>query len=365
MAAQPLYLGWFNPVRVHWGAGSFQSLTADGPVVVLADRAALSYEDETSLVDRLGAQCKAWSWFRGGLASVELAQNLCEELWPAMQDPQTTVIAIGGGSTLDFAKVLRYRMSDSSTAAKCWRRNIIPDGTQRHPTTLVPTTAGTGSEVTRWATLWDTRVDEPVKLSWSPLNGFAEQAYVDPALTLSCPVRLTRDCALDTLAHALESLWNRNSTPVSEALALEAARLVLSTLPALLQQPRDLDARIALSHASLLAGMAMSQTQTALAHALSYELTLQEGVPHGEACAVWLPMVWELAVQADGGCNAALERVFGGSAAEGAAHLRSWLRKLDVQTRDLRDTPQGLALLDIEMRSARGRNFIASHSLHG
>jgi phosphonate metabolism-associated iron-containing alcohol dehydrogenase len=350
---------------VHWGAGCFQSLTTDGPVVVLADRAALGYEDETSLVERLGSLCKAWSWFRGGLASVEMAQTLCDELWPAMQDPQTCIIAIGGGSTLDFAKVLRYRMSDRAIAAECWRRNTIPEGTQRHPVTLVPTTAGTGSEVTRWATLWDTQIAEPVKLSWSPLNGFAEQAYVDPALTLSCPVRLTRDCALDTLAHALESLWNHHSTPVSEALALEAARLVLSTLPTLLQQPRNLDARIALSHASLLAGLAMSQTQTALAHALSYELTLQEGVPHGEACAVWLPMAWELAVQANAGCNAALARVFACSAAEGATHLRAWLQKLEVQTRDLRDTPQGQALLDIEMRSARGRNFIASHRLHG
>lgn len=365
MAAQPLYLGWHNPVRVHWGAGSFHSLNADCPVVVLADRAALSYEDETALVERLGSQCMAWSWFRGGLASVELAQALCNELWPAMQDPQTTIIAIGGGSTLDFAKVLRYRMGNSTLAAECWRRNTIPDGTHRHPVTLVPTTAGTGSEVTRWATLWETQVAEPVKLSWSPRDGFAEQAYVDPSLTLSCPVRLTRDCALDTLAHALESLWNHNSTPVSEALALEAAQLVVSTLPALLLRPRDLDARIALSRASLLAGLAMSQTQTALAHALSYELTLQEGIAHGEACAVWLPMVWELAVQAQAPCNAALARVFACSPAEGATHLRTWLQELDVHVRDLRDTPQGLALLDIEMRSARGRNFIASHSPPG
>jgi phosphonate metabolism-associated iron-containing alcohol dehydrogenase len=365
MAAQPLHLGWYNPVRVHWGAGSFQSLSANGPVVVLADRAALSYEDETGLVERLGSQCKAWSWFRGGLASVALAQTLCDELWPAMQDPQTTIIAIGGGSTLDFAKVLRYRMGNSMLAAECWRRNTLPEGTQRHPVALVPTTAGTGSEVTRWATLWDTLVAEPVKLSWAPRDGFAEQAYVDPALTLSCPVRLTRDCALDTLAHALESLWNHNRTPVSDALALESARLVLSTLPALLQQPRDLGGRMALSHASLLAGLAMSQTQTALAHALSYELTLQEGIAHGEACAVWLPMVWELAVQAQAPCNAALARVFACSAAEGAEHLRAWLLKLDVHVRDLRDTSQGLALLDIEMRSARGRNFIASPSTLG
>jgi phosphonate metabolism-associated iron-containing alcohol dehydrogenase len=359
MAAQPLHLGWFNPVHIHWGAGCFQSLTATGPVVVLADRAALRYEDENSLVERLGAHCKAWSWFRGGLASVNMAQSLCEELWPFMADPLTTVIAIGGGSTLDLAKVLRYRMPDHA-APDCWRSNTIPAGTQRHPVTLVPTTAGTGSEVTRWATLWDTEVPEPVKLSWSPADGFSEYAFVDPALTLSCPVRQTRDCALDTLAHALESLWNRNCTPVSEALALEAARLVIHTLPALLEQPQSMEARSAMARASLLAGLAMSQTQTALAHALSYELTLQEGTPHGEACAVWLPMVWELAHNACPQCDAALARVFTDEAGAGTLPLRNWLQMLGVVTRDLRSTPQGRAVLDIEMRSARGRNFIAS-----
>lgn len=361
MAAQPLYLGWSNPVGVHWGAGCFQSITATRPVVVLADRAALRYEDETQLLERLGPHCKAWSWFRGGLASVTQAQELCETLWPDMQDPLTGVLAIGGGSTLDLAKVVRFRMTDRNQAADCWRNNTRPLDAIRHPLTLVPTTAGTGSEVTRWATLWDTEVPEPVKLSWAPADGYAEHAYVDALLTLSCPLRITRDCALDTLAHALESVWNHRATPVTEALALEAARLVLGTLPTLLQQPHSMEARSAMARASLLAGMAMSQTQTALAHALSYELTLHEGLPHGHACAVWLPMAWEMASTASPRCEEILARVFGTSAADGAVQLRNWLSELDIRARDLRDTSHGRAVLDIEMRSTRGRNFIASH----
>ena len=362
MAAQPLHLGWFNPVRVHWGVDCFQSLQASGPVVVLADRAALSYENETLLVERLGAHCKGWSWFMGGLASVTQAQALCEALWPVMTEyPDATVIAIGGGSTLDLAKVLRFRMRNVADAVQCWRANRLPEDAVRHALVLVTTTAGTGSEVTRWATVWDTEVPEPVKLSWSPADGFAEHAYVDPALTLSCPVRQTRDCALDTLAHALESLWNRHATPLSETLAVEAAQLVLHTLPTLLAQPRDLQARTAMARASLLAGMAMSQTQTALAHALSYELTLQEGMPHGEACAVWLPMVWELALGHAPACDAALARVWGGTAIDGAKQMRHWLQSLDVQPRDLRESDSGHAALETEMRSARGRNFIASN----
>ena len=361
MVAPTLYLAWANPVRIHWGAGCFQSLAADAPVVVLADRAALGYENEILLLERLGHHCKAWSWFQGGLASVALAQMLCDELWPVLRaHPQATVLAIGGGSTLDLAKVLRYRFENLRTAADAWRSNSLPASAQRHPLWLVPTTAGTGSEVTRWATLWDTDIAQPAKLSWSPADGYAECAFVDPELSHSCPQRQSRDCALDTLSHALESLWNHNASPISEVLALEAARLVIATLPVLLEQPGKHAARAALARASLLAGMAMSHTQTALAHALSYELTLREGMPHGEACAVWLPMVWELALGATQECDAALARVFEVPASEGVQALRGWLLQLNIAPRDLRETPAGRATLDQEMRSARGRNFIAS-----
>jgi alcohol dehydrogenase class IV len=317
------------------------------------------------LLERLGHHCKAWSWFQGGLASVALAQTLCEELWPVLRaHPQATVLAIGGGSTLDLAKVLRYRFEDCSAAADGWRGNKLPTSAStsisRHPLWLVPTTSGTGSEVTRWATLWDTEIAVPAKLSWAPADGYAEQAFVDPELSHSCPLRQSRDCALDTLSHALQSLWNRNASPISEVLALEAARLVIATLPVLLEQPGKHDARAALARASLLAGMAMSHTQTALAHALSYGLTLNEQLPHGEACAVWLPMVWALALGATPGCDAALARVFDVPASEGLQALRVWLNKLGIAPRDLRETSAGRATLDQEMRSARGRNFIAS-----
>lgn len=364
MAAPALYLAWANPVRIHWGAGSFQSLALDAPVVVLADRAALRYDNETALLDRLGTHCKAWSWFQGGLASVALAQALCAELWPVLRAcPDATVLAIGGGSTLDLAKLLRFCMPAGVQAAEHWRSNTVPDGCQRHPLWLVPTTAGTGSEVTRWATLWDTGIEVPQKLSWAPADGYAEQAWVDPELSASCPLHQSRDCALDSLAHALEALWNRNTNPVAEALALDAARLVLAMLPVLLRSGDKADkraAREALARASLLAGMAMSQTQTALAHALSYELTLKEAIPHGEACALWLPMVWELALGCTPACDAALARVFGMPAQQGAQQLHAWLQRLDIIPRDLRQTPGGRMVLEAEMRSARGKNFIAS-----
>lgn len=358
MAAQSLHLDWYNPVRIRWGTACFQQLSLQQPVVVLADRAALSYENETLLLERLGHHCKAWSWFQGGLASVALAQALCDELWPVLHEfPQATVLAVGGGSTLDLAKVLRYRMDDIAAAADCWRDNRLPPLAHRHALWLVPTTAGTGSEVTCWATLWDTEVPAPTKLSWAPADGFAEQAWVDPELSYTCPLRQSRDCALDTLSHALESLWNRNSNPISEALAVDAAHLVLQALPALGDPMSDL-ARAALARASLLAGMAMSQTQTALAHALSYELTLKEDMPHGAACAVWLPMVWDLAVGANSVSDAALGRIFSLPPRAGAERLSLWLQARGIAPRDLRSSALGRNKLEQEILSARGRNFV-------
>lgn len=274
-------------------------------------------------------------------------------------------MALGGGSTLDLAKALRYRLADTALCARTWRNNELPLVFERHPLWLLPTTAGTGSEVTRWATLWDTEVQPAVKLSWSPPDGFAERALVDPDLTLSCPLPQSRDCALDTLAHALESLWNKKRNPMTEALALEAARIVIAQLPLLLQAQDAHAPRIALARASLLAGLAMSQTQTALAHALSYDLTLHENMPHGHACAVWLPMVWELAQEASSACAALLERVFQDASAPGARQLHQWLLGLDVSPRDLRTTLDGRERLSLELGSARGRNFIGSPTTAG
>ena len=361
MAAQTLHLGWYNPVRIRWGSGVLRTLPLQQASVVVADRAALSQSDVSYLRDTLGAHGAGWAWYEGGLATVEKARQLCQALWPAMQrQPGTTVIALGGGSTLDLAKAVRYRLADVALCARTWRNNQLPEVYERHPLWLLPTTAGTGSEVTRWATLWDTDAQPAVKLSWSPLDGFAECAMVDPDLTLSCPLPQSRDCALDTLAHALESLWNKKSNPMTEALALEAARIVIAQLPILLQGQDAHAPRIALARASVLAGLAMSQTQTALAHALSYDLTLHEHLPHGHACAVWLPMAWELAEEASSDCAALLQRVFEDANTPGAQQLTQWLAGLGVSPRDLRTTLSGREHLSLELGSARGRNFIGS-----
>lgn len=359
MAAQSFHLAWYNPVEVAWGVGSFQRLSYKVPVVVLADRVALSPNDESRLSGRLSTHSLGLHWFGGGLATVGLAERLAAEIWPLLrQFPDAEVLAIGGGSTMDLAKVLRYRMDDDPMPSTHWRNNTQPPSTVRHALTLVPTTAGTGSEVTRWATLWDTKASDPRKISWAPECGFADRAVIDPCLTLTCPERITRDCALDTLAHALESLWNVKATPLSELCALEAARIVLQSLDGLLDHLDDIRYRTDLSRASWLAGLAMSQTQTAIAHALSYDLTLREGLPHGEACAVWLEMAWDLSASNSEVAAQRLFKVFDLPPAQGLQKLHRWLHALGIEPRDLRATPAGRIRLNAELQSARGQNFV-------
>jgi len=175
---------------------------------------------------------------------------------------------------------------------------------------------------------------------------------------------VTRDTALDTLAHALESLWNHHANPVSRALAVSAARSVITNLPPLLGQLDDLVLRERMSLAALEAGMAFSQTRTALAHALSYALTLQQGVAHGLACAMWLPTAWQLAQGRSDVSDAALAEVFDCPASVGLVHLQAWLSGLGIDT-----TPAAFAALgitDVPQRiqaaldSPRGRNFIGA-----
>lgn len=358
MAAPALHLTWFNPVNIEWGVGLLDHFQTDQAFFVLADPGAISVAQEAQLRTHWGHRCVGWIWQQSTHSSIDAALQLCAQLWPLWTaNPQVALLAIGGGTTLDLAKIARFRFHDVDAAPAAWRANQLPLAHHRHTLWCAPTTSGTGSEVTPWATLWDLDCATPLKRSWSVAQGFADRALIDPGLTLTCPVHLTRDTALDTLAHALESIWNHKANDFTRPLAIQSAQSVLKTLPGLLAQPHDLPLRSAMSKASLLAGLAMSQTQTALAHALSYALTLQENLPHGHACAVWLPMALDLATAQSAQVQADIEHIFGTSADKAFDTLTQWLLGLGIQPRDLRHSAQGQAQLQEALVSSRGQNF--------
>jgi phosphonate metabolism-associated iron-containing alcohol dehydrogenase len=361
MAATAIHLTWFNPVQLAWGPNLLHTHPPEQAFFVLADPHAISLALEADLKRHWGELCLGWIWQRSAQSSITAALQVCQQLWPLWAThPDAALLAMGGGTTLDLAKLARFELNDLSLAPSVWRANKLPADHKRHTLWCAPTTSGTGSEVTPWATLWDLDAQPAVKRSWSCVQGFADQAWVDPNLTLTCPEGLTRDTALDTLAHALESIWNHHANAITRPLAVRSARIVLQTLPALMNQPQDQDLREQMSQASLLAGLAMSQTQTALAHALSYDLTLKENLPHGHACAVWLPMVLDIAAAISPQVQGDLAEIFDCHWHQAREQLSTWLQNLGIAPRDLRSSPAGLHQLQQALGSARGRNFVGS-----
>jgi alcohol dehydrogenase len=204
------------------------------------------------------------------------------------------VVALGGGSVMDSGKALAATLSSkvANPLEEVFRAGNNPSWSCRLPLITIPTTAGTGAEVTPFATVWDHELHRKHSLS-GPLM-FPDLAILDASLTLTLFEEETLFPGLDSVSHALESLWNRHCTPVSRALALQSLALVLRALPSVLVEPLSITYRRDLQAASLLAGMAISQTRTALAHSISYPVTTHFGVPHGLACSFTLPALLEL-----------------------------------------------------------------------
>ncbi|MFE7119624.1 phosphonoacetaldehyde reductase [Streptomyces sp. NPDC057654] len=197
------------------------------------------------------------------------------------------VVAIGGGSVLDTAKTAALLAGGGRSVEGALREGVP----QARTTALVavPTTAGSGAEVTRTATVWDERGGRKRALDHAGL--FPDLAVVDPLLTMSAPGAVWASCGLDALSQAVESSWAVAATDESARFSLPAVRMAADGLDAVLADPDDERARTRLSRASVLAGLAIAGTRTTVPHAVSYPLTLRRGIPHGHACALTLGAV--------------------------------------------------------------------------
>ncbi len=195
------------------------------------------------------------------------------------------LIGIGGGSVLDAAKAVAFLLHQRSDIWSALKGDMA-DLKRNIPYIAVPTTSGTGSEVTPWATVWDNTGGKKYSLSHRLM--FPMHAIVDPVLTLTCPARITAETGFDALSHAFEAFWSRHANPVSDALAINAIAAVFRYLPDVMKDLGNLDSRTKLSLASLNAGLAFSNTKTTAVHALSYPMTLEFGLSHGLACSLLL-----------------------------------------------------------------------------
>ena len=202
------------------------------------------------------------------------------------------VVAVGGGSIMDVGKSLCC-LYGKDLPDEDSLRQLIAEKNYGRPAARwigVPTTAGTGREVTCWATIWDPKQD--AKRSVECHENYAWAALVDPELAVGMPTALAVSSALDAVAHAVESYWARGTNAVSRGLALEAIRTIMGHMDGLLAG--TMEAHDAMARGSMLAGLAFSNTKTTACHSISYPLTMHCGIPHGAAVSMLLGPVFRL-----------------------------------------------------------------------
>lgn len=196
------------------------------------------------------------------------------------------VVALGGGSAMDCAKSTAAAVALSCTGMDLLKGKAITDAL---PVIAIPTTAGTGSEVGRGAVLSNHDTNEKIAIFGNIL--FPKVALIDPVLTYTVPAQITASTGLDVIAHSLDAMCSVKHNPVSDALAVYAAKLAFENIEAVYEDGNNEIARANMCVASNTAGYAFSNTGTTASHACSYLLTAKYRVPHGEACAFTLD-VW-------------------------------------------------------------------------
>ena len=280
MALEFLYT---QPVKIWFGRGRLGQL---GDILdsmklrrcmVVCDR--FLRERVDTMLGKIPALCAVFSEIEENpqLHGVEQVVSLIRE------HKADAVLGIGGGSTMDTAKFAAAIANGEGKAIDYFRGNLpFPD----HPLPIltVPSTAGTGSEVTQVSVISHgtekKTINNPVFMPAA--------AIVDPTLSFTVPPRTTMNTGLDALAHALEGYWSKNHQPISDLMAIEAVRLVLENLETAWRDGTNETARENMSLAALLGGLSFALPKTAGCHACSYPLSEDYHLPHGEACAFTL-----------------------------------------------------------------------------
>ena len=195
------------------------------------------------------------------------------------------IIAFGGGSVMDTAKVLNAAISNEIFDID---KLIIHEMKFLHniPSIFIPTTHGTGSEVTMWGTIWDENTKKKFSISHEFL--YPNYAILDGTLVKSLPLSISLVTTLDALSHSFEAIWNKNANQASTNKAIKAICSILTNISRLKSDPNNLTVRQNLLLASNNAGLAFSNTMTAAAHSISYPLTIHYNIPHGIASSITL-----------------------------------------------------------------------------
>ncbi|MDP9156412.1 MAG: iron-containing alcohol dehydrogenase [Pseudomonadota bacterium] len=233
------------------------------------------------------------------------------------------IVGVGGGSALDTAKAIGLMLGNTGTI-----RDYVGIGKVPHagaPVIAIPTTSGTGSELTIWSVLSDTEAD--IKISIGSVYNCPRIGLLDPELTRSLPASITAATGMDALTHAIESCVNTANQPMTEALAHQAISLIGRSLRRATLHGDDIDARGNMLLASAMAGIAFNATRLGLVHAFALPLGNKFGIAHGLVNAIMLPAVIAYNASSNVEGYAKVAALLGESTADRTAHAVLELRR--------------------------------------
>ena len=287
-----------QPQKIVFGTGCIRTLVEDYKKMGLQRLFVLTAPPIRPLIEESLADLKAAG------VGIEVFQDIVAE--PTVNDfkkilevarsfKADSVIGIGGGSVLDVTKLVAAFINSDQQVEDCFGTGFIKQKGLWFA--CLPTTAGTGSEVSPNAIL----LDESDHLKKGIVSPFliADAAYVDPKLTWTVPAKVTADTGMDALTHCIEAYTNKFAHPSVDIYALQGIRLIAANLERAVKDGKDVEAREALAFGSLYGGLCLGPVNTAAVHALSYPLGGEFHIPHGLSNAILLPSVMKFNMPAN------------------------------------------------------------------
>ncbi|MGC2290082.1 MAG: iron-containing alcohol dehydrogenase [Thermoplasmata archaeon] len=340
-------MGFFTSPRICLGPGSIEQLSSLGArrALVLVDPAVTELGTDRRIREELvkdGAQVQVSH-------AVQIAptlDSLAMGVHAAAEFQPDWIVAVGGGSTIDTAKGiwLKYARPELEVTSLTPLTELYLRDHAR--LVAIPTTSGSGSEATWVAHFWDAK-GRPVEIASRELT--PDWALLDPTLPATVPNATAVDCALDALTHALEALASSWATPFSDGLAREAVATLTRRVPESLEHSDDLELRAQIHSAATMAGLATSNAQSGLVHAIAHAIGPRAGLSHGRLVAILLPWVLEFNFPAAREAYASLGGILGAATVQNAAPFTEWFRRLNARL----GVPPTLAAAGVDVRSLR------------
>ncbi len=290
----PKYYEFFNPVKINAGVEALETvpyelklLNAKRPIIItdrgivgagLLEIVLTGFDDSDITIGAIYDQTPPDSSLKTVNDIVKIYnENKCD-----------SIIAVGGGSPIDTAKGVNIVISEGDSDIRKFM-GVDRLSKEQKPLIVVPTTSGTGSEVTLVAVIND--VENNVKMPFTSNMLLPKVAILDPRMTLSLPPRITAATGMDALTHAVEAYTCLQKNPMSDAYATAAISLIRKNLAKAVKTGKDVKARFAMANASTMAGAAFSNSMVGAVHALGHACGAIAHVPHGNAMAILLPHV--------------------------------------------------------------------------